>query len=60
VTIKKKRKTTEENKSEKVLEVKEKVKDEKKSTHLQKTPEKKKSKIDGVKKLLKIIEKKKK
>jgi hypothetical protein len=56
VTIKKKRKTTEENKSDKVL----KEKDEKRSTYLQNTPEKKKPKIDGVKKFLKIIEKKKK
>jgi hypothetical protein len=56
VTIKKKRKTPEENKSDKVL----KEKDEKKSIHIQNTPEKKKLKIEGVKKLLKIIEKKKK
>ena len=56
MTIKKKRKTTEEKKSDKVL----KEKDEKKITHLQDTPEKKKLKIDGVKKFLGIKEKKKK
>jgi hypothetical protein len=56
VTIKKKRKTTEEKKSDKVIEEKE----EKRITHLQDTPEKKKPKIDGIKKLLRIKEKKKK
>jgi hypothetical protein len=56
VTIKKKRKTKEENKSDKVLE----QKDEKRSMHLQDTPEKKKPKIDGIKKLLRIKDKKKK
>ena len=66
MTIKKKRKTKEENKSEqiknyvvgsdKVIE----EKDEKRSTHLQDKPEKKKLKIDNVKKFLRIKEKKKK
>ena len=56
MTIKKKRKTKEENKSDKVIE----EKDEKRSTHLQDTPEKKKLEIDDVKKFLGIKEKKKK
>ena len=66
MTIKKKRKTKEENKSEqiknhvvgsdKVIE----EKDEKRSKHLQDTPEKKKPKLDGVKKFFGIKEKKKK
>jgi hypothetical protein len=63
---KKERKTKEENKSEqiknyvvgsdKVIE----EKDEKRNKHFQDTPEKKKLKLDGVKKFLKIKEKKKK
>ena len=66
MTLKKKRKTKEENKSEqiknhvagsdKVIE----EKDEKRSKHLQDTPEKKKQKLAGVKKFLGIKEKKKK
>jgi hypothetical protein len=66
MTVKKKRRTKEENKSEqiknnvvgsdKVIE----GKDEKRSKHLKDTPEKKKKKIDGVKKFLGIKEKKKK
>jgi hypothetical protein len=66
MTVKKKRRTKEENKSEqiknyvigsdKVIE----EKDEKRSKHLHDTPEKKKPKIDSVKKFLGIKEKKKK
>jgi hypothetical protein len=66
MTVKKKRRTKEENKSEqiknnvvgsdKVIE----EKDEKRSKHLKDTPENKKKKIDGVKKFLGIKEKKKK
>jgi hypothetical protein len=64
MTIKKKRKTKEENKSKQiknyvvgsdnVIEEKE----EKRNKHLQGTQEKKKLKLDGVKKFLKIKEKK--
>jgi hypothetical protein len=63
MTVKKKRKTKEENKSEqiknwvvgsdKVIE----EKDEKRSKHLQDTPEKKKMKIDSVKNFFGIKEK---
>lgn len=66
MTVKKKRKTKEENKSEqiknyvvgsdKVIE----EKDEKRNKRLKDTPEKKKQKLDGVKKFLGIKEKKKK
>jgi hypothetical protein len=66
MTVKKKKKTKEENKSEqiknyvvgsdKVIEEKE----EKRNEHLKDTPEKKKQKLDGVKKFLGIKEKKKK
>jgi hypothetical protein len=66
MTVKKKRKTKEEIKSEQIknhVEGSDKVieeKDEKRSKHLKDTPEKKKQKLDGVKKFLGIKEKKKK
>jgi hypothetical protein len=66
MTVKKKRKTKEENKSEQIenyvtgSDKVKKEKDEKRSKHLKDIPEKKKQKLDGVKKFLGIKEKKKK
>jgi hypothetical protein len=66
VTIKKKSKTKKENMSEQIKNYvvgNDKVveeKDEKRNKHLQDAPEKKKRKIDDVKKFLRIKEKKKK
>ena len=66
MTVKKKKKTKEENKSEQIKNYvvgSDKVveeKDEKRNKHLKDTPEKKKQKLAGVKKFLGIKEKKKK
>jgi hypothetical protein len=66
MTVKKKRKIKEENKSEQIKNYvvsSDKVigeKDKKRSKHLQDTPNKKKTKLDGVKKFFRIKEKNRK
>lgn len=60
MTIKQKRKIKEENKSKQIKNYVVGEKDEKRSKHLQDTPDKKKMKLDDVKKFLRIKGKMKK